>query len=203
MIFYYLSMNEKAKAKGCAELDDILGSDSAGAAGRIREDPLILNRLPYIAAIIKEALRMYAPANTVRIGRQDFAIRDSNGECYPTHSWIVWPDAYVIGRNEKHFPDPSSFIPERFLPDSPFPPIAVGAWRPFERGARGCIGSEFGMLEIKAVLALTLREFDFEPAYPDGAPEVDGEKAYQVLFGSAKPKDNMPGRVRMRRAGRS
>jgi len=52
------------------------------------------------------------------------------------------------------------------------------------------------MLEIKVVMALTLRDFEFEPVYEEGAPEVDGEKCYQMLFGSAKPKSGVPGRVR-------
>jgi hypothetical protein len=51
-------------------------------------------------------------------------------------------------------------------------------------------------LEIKVVMALTLRDFDFEPAYEPEAPDVDGEKCYQMLFGSAKPKGGVPGRMR-------
>lgn len=51
-------------------------------------------------------------------------------------------------------------------------------------------------MEIKVVMALTLRDFDFEPSYEPRVPDVDGEKYYQMLFGSAKPKSGVPGRIR-------
>ena len=40
-----------------------------------------------------------------------------------------------MGRDVAYFPQPNSFVPERFLPEFPFPPIPAGAWGPFERGA--------------------------------------------------------------------
>jgi cytochrome P450 len=196
MIFYYLHFNPTAKAKACAELESVFGPDRHEAAQMIRDDPYILSRLPYNHAVMKETLRLFPPANTVRVGEPDFHITTSTGERYPTNDWVVWVDPLVMGRDAAYFPQPDSFIPERFLPESPFPPIPSGAWRPFERGPRNCIGSEFGTLEIKVVMALTLRDFDFEPAYEPGAPDVDGEKCYQMLFGSAKPKSGVPGRMR-------
>jgi cytochrome P450 len=210
MIFYFLSDNPDVKAKACSELDHvffldrgdkIVGEEEEGkgklklAADTIRKFPHLLNRMPYCSAIIKETLRLFPPANTVR-GGDGYIITDpATGSTYPTYDWIVWPDALVIGRNQKYYPKPDEFIPERFLPESPFPPIPAGAWRPFERGPRNCIGSEFGTLELKVVMALTLRDFDFLPAYGPGAPEVDGEVCYQMLFGSAKPKSGVPGRM--------
>ena len=195
MTFYYLHFNKSARAKACAELDAIYGPDRHMTAKMIREDPYSLNRMVYIHAVVKEVLRLFPPANTVRIGEPDFLIRTSDGETYPTEDCVVWVDPLVMGRDPRYFPSPEDFIPERFLPESPYPEIPTGAWRPFERGPRNCIGSEFGTLELKVVMALTLRDFDFEPAYAPEAPTVDGEKCYQMLFGSAKPKSGVPGRV--------
>jgi len=99
------------------------------------------------------------------------------------------------------------------------------AWRPFEKGPRGCIGQELALIEIKIVVALTIRTFEFEVQYDkegwrdklvafDGKPEVPGffedwlkpdqgivdnymgDRAYQVLLGTAKPKEGMPSVVR-------
>ncbi|KAF2098474.1 cytochrome P450 [Rhizodiscina lignyota] len=195
MIFYFLSKNPDARSKAGAELDSIFGPGMPAAAAQIRKDPHVLNRLPYCHAVIKETLRLFPPANTVRCGDGYHITDPTTGARYPTHDWIVWPDAFVIARNEKYYPQANRFIPERFLPESPFPPIPVGAWRPFERGPRNCIGGEFGTLELKVVMALTLRDFDFVPAYAKDAPTVDGEVCYQMLFGSAKPKSGVPGRV--------
>lgn len=85
-------------------------------------------------------------------------------------------------------------MPERWIPEeSPYPAPPPGAFRAFERGPRNCIGSEFGTLEIKVVMALTLRDFVFVPGYDEDALKVDGEPCYQMLFGSAKPKSSVPG----------
>jgi len=166
MIFYFLSQNPSVRQKAVTELDEVFGKDLQATATKIKDDPYILNKLHYNHAVMKEVLRLFPPANTVRVGSPSVQITDTNtGKEYPTHNWVVWPDSYVLGRDERYFPEPESFIPERYLPDSPFPAIPAGAWRPFERGPRNCIGSEFGTLEIKVVMALTLRDFDFEPAY--------------------------------------
>lgn len=197
MIFYFLSKNPSIRTKAIAELDEVFGPELQDTAEKIRKDPYVLNKLSYNHAVMKEVLRLFPPANTVRVGSPSVQITDpSTGKQFPTHDWVVWPDSYVLGRDERYFPKPESFIPERYLPDSPFPPIPAGAWRAFERGPRNCIGSEFGTLEIKVVMALTLRDFEFEPAYKENAPEVNGDPCYQMLFGSAKPKDGVPGRVK-------
>jgi cytochrome P450 len=196
MIFYYLSKNPSVRAKACAELDAVFTPSLSTTASRIREDPYILNQLPYNHAVMKEALRLFPPANTVRIGSPNVQITDpKTGQRFPTHDWVVWPDSYVIGRSEIYYPDAEKFMPERWLPESSFPAIPPGAFRAFERGPRNCIGSEFGTLEIKVVMAMTLRDFDFVPAYPEDSLKVDGEPCYQMLFGSAKPKSSVPGRI--------
>lgn len=99
------------------------------------------------------------------------------------------------------------------------------AWRPFEKGPRNCIGQELALIESKIAIALTMRAFEFEAQYDnegwkdkvvgfDGKPEVlgvfeeglkpdqgkvdkfMGDKAYQVLLGTGKPKEGMPTVVR-------
>ncbi|KAF6809584.1 hypothetical protein CMUS01_13664, partial [Colletotrichum musicola] len=79
-----------------------------------------------------------------------------------------------------------------------------GAFRPFELGPRNCIGQELAQVEMRFVLALTARELDIIPQYPEGAPEAFGEKAYQSLKGehiAASPKDGLPAKVVFRKSG--
>lgn len=87
-------------------------------------------------------------------------------------------------------------------PGDPLYPVK-GAWRPFEFGPRNCVGQELAMLEIRVVLALTVREFDFSDAYaewdrcnPGKGGRVGGERGYQVLLGGAHPQGGFPCRVR-------
>lgn len=66
------------------------------------------------------------------------------------------------------------------------------AWRPFEKGPRACLGQSLALLQLKIILVLTLRTFDFETVYEDGS------FMYQVLDVTAKPSQGLPTRVSLR-----
>lgn len=81
--------------------------------------------------------------------------------------------------------------------------VSIGAWRPFERGPRNCIGQELATIEARVVMALVARRFDFMKVGTgtailnsvNGQPEVDVhgqykvlEKMYNVSFPTWKPR---------------
>jgi cytochrome P450 len=117
-----------------------------------------------------------------------------------------------IHRRPDLYHDPTKFIPERWLNQKGDEvPGRRGAWRAFEMGPRHCIGQELVMIEIKVVMALTLRSFEIQSVYdeldelsshePSSKKKVNhagGERAYQILAGTAKPVDGMPARVKKR-----
>lgn len=57
------------------------------------------------------------------------------------------------------------------------------SWRPFEKGPRGCIGQELSILEMKAIMALTLREFDISAVYEEFDRALGREKPGEMLDG--------------------
>ncbi|CAD0112633.1 unnamed protein product [Aureobasidium uvarum] len=111
--------------------------------------------------------------------------------------------------------DVHAFRPERWLVDETLTKSAADrdAFMAFAKGSRNCIGQELAMLELKMVLAMTIRQFDFKEAFAEveklrndgsgypsslsGVQEQFGEKAYQIQLGTAKPREGMPCRLRL------
>ncbi|KAL2060699.1 hypothetical protein VTL71DRAFT_9340 [Oculimacula yallundae] len=212
-IYHLLNRHPEALHKVQQEHDEIFG-ERQSTADLIKASPNLLNNIPYTTAVIKETLRLYPPASTTRAGTKDFDLIH-NGTAYPTNETMVWINLHTIHRRPDLFPSPDEFIPERFLP----PPhcwkeIPKHAYRPFEKGPRACIGQELAMLEMKIVLALTLRDFDISTQYEewdrsmgraspgetlDGRRGMFGDRAYQVMKATAKPSDGLPVRVKWKR----
>lgn len=121
----------------------------------------------------------------------------------------IFVAAHTLHRRPDYWPDPEEFHPERHLEGGwNGSQVPTDAYRPFDKGPRNCIGQQLAMLEIRIILALTARRFDFQERYdewysttkskPKGDNElkaVHGEKAYQVFTVTAKPKDGLPVRV--------
>ncbi|KAL8685884.1 MAG: hypothetical protein Q9218_007489, partial [Villophora microphyllina] len=195
-IVHLLAKHPEALQRLFQEHDEVYGTDIAKTAQAISDDPHSLNRLPYTLAVIKEVLRLYPPVSSVRVGEPNMYI-EYDGQRYPTEDMMVWPIPYAMHRSPDLWIKPEEFIPERFLAkegDPLFP--TKGAWRPFEYGPRNCIGQELAYIELKIFMILTLREFDFKPAYDqqdkiDGKDRstytLEGDRAYQVLIATAKP----------------
>ncbi|RAL11559.1 cytochrome P450 [Aspergillus homomorphus CBS 101889] len=89
--------------------------------------------------------------------------------------------------------------------------IPASAWRPFERGPRNCIGQGLVYLEVRVILACTLRYFDFEKVGlgavardSAGEPVLDAERGrfevveelFNTMQVTAKPVDGMRMKVR-------
>lgn len=219
-VFYYLSKHPDALAKIRKEHDDVFGTDLNAVAEQLRQDGHLLNKLEYTLAVIREVLRMQPPASTIRNGQKSFFIHDpETGEAMPTEHFMLWPVDVGLHRSSKYWPDPHTFRPERHLQrkdkeDSSANFSSNPAWIAFSKGIRNCIGQELAIIETKAILAMTLRRFDFRAAfheldvlrddrsgYPSdmsGIQEQFGDEAYQIQLGTAKPREGMPCRVSIR-----
>lgn len=202
-IYSRLSQSPTILAKVRAEHDTVLGSDPTQALVLLTEDPNLLNQMPYTHAVMKEVLRLYPPGATARRGSPNMILTHPvTGQQYPTDGFLVWSASSLMHRHPDYWERPDEFLPERFLAKEGEPLYPrKNAFRPFELGPRNCIGQELAQLELRAVLAMTLRELDFEPAYEENAPQALGEKAYQVMdVGdiTGHVKDGFPVRVKVR-----
>jgi hypothetical protein len=129
-----------------------------------------INQLDCLTCVIKEVLRIFTPASTLRhtTDKSTMVPDPSTGQPLPISNWIFWPMSLLIHRNKIFFPDVEVFVPERFMASqTPYPDAELftaarkDAWRPFEKGPRSCIGEQLAMIESKIILALLVPEFDF------------------------------------------
>ncbi|KAJ4292034.1 hypothetical protein N0V90_009933 [Kalmusia sp. IMI 367209] len=185
-----------------AEHDAVFGTDTSTAhiMSVVEQEPERLNQLPYTLAVIKETLRLYPPVSGIRMGASSVTLPDDSGKLFPTDGIKIWTNHTAMHQNEKYWPEPERFIPDRFLAkegDHLYP--VKGAWRPFEHGSRNCIGQALALIELKLVLVMTMREFDFEPGYSKEDGEVFGSKAWitgnQGVGGT--PSKECPVRIRL------
>ncbi|KAI1482445.1 hypothetical protein K445DRAFT_53084 [Daldinia sp. EC12] len=206
-IYYMLSKNPDKAAKLRAEHDEVLGPDPTAAAGLIRADPTLLNKLPYTMAVLRETLRLFPPVGgSIRQSPPGhFLTHPETGVRYPTYGFMMHSSASTVLRDPEYWPEPDSFIPERFMTRDESDPLhpVKNAWRPFEMGPRNCIGQELVYVEVRLILALTVREFEVEEVFPADAPEWMGIKAYQITnpeaVSTAHPKDGLPVKVKARK----
>ncbi|GKZ93950.1 hypothetical protein AnigIFM59636_007308 [Aspergillus niger] len=207
---YLLSKYPDALVKIRAEHEQIFGPKTTSVATQIKEHPEKTNQMPYTTAVIKEALRLFPPANGLRFGRPGVSLTDthsSDGRTFPVDDCAVWIVHTAIQRNPGYWPHAHKFVPDRWLVEPGhelYPP--TGGWRPFERGARDCVGQNMALLAIKISLAMVVREFDFDSQYEEwdrmnpasGAVRtMFGERAYMVAKGAAHPAQGYPCKVRL------
>jgi cytochrome P450 len=113
-------------------------------------DPSDIARLPYLAAVCQETLRIYPIALTTfaRILKSPFEVMGYEFEA----GTALVPVVYLTHQREEIYPEPKQFKPERFL-ERQFSPYE---YLPFGGGNRRCIGAAFAQFEMKLVLATIL-----------------------------------------------
>ncbi|CAG2174194.1 unnamed protein product [Oppiella nova] len=119
----------------------------------------LLSKLSYLDAVVSETLRLHAPSIRVaRIASQDYKLGDT-GITIKKGQAVSIP-TYAIAHLEEFYPNPESFIPERFLPENK-PKLVPYTYLPFGGGPRSCVGMRFGLMEAKLGLAHVIRRYQF------------------------------------------
>ena len=143
-----------------SEIDAVFGdSDLMGLAS--------LKDMHHLRNTFAESLRLYPPISFfMREIARSMQIR--NKEMHPGDIITVSP--WLIQRNEKYWPCPHSFDPDRF--DDPEQKEAQKcAYMPFGKGPRICLGKGFAQQEAMIVLAHILRRFEISMPEGEKAPE--------------------------------
>lgn len=121
--------------------------------------PEHLSKLPYIVAVMREALRLHPPATAIAVTPYEDTVL--GGEYMIPKGTVVVPQIARIQRDSTVWgEDAEKFKPERML-DGNFEALPPKAWIPFGNGARACIGRPFAWQEAIIALATLFQRFDF------------------------------------------
>ena len=162
-IIYYLLKNPDKFAKFIKELDDAID------AGMV-SDPITFKEsnthLPYMDAVIKEAIRMH-PSVGLLLERH---VPKGGMTICGTHfaeGTIVGINAWVLHYDEKVFPEPYKFLPERWIESTPEHLKEMNkSWFAFGAGARSCVGKNISIMEMKKAVPQLYRNFSLSLADP-------------------------------------
>lgn len=129
----------------CEELDTVFADGGEVSHHAMRG-------MPKMEAFIREVLRIHPPLVTlIRVAEQDF---EYDGYIIPEGSRVVMSPA-VAHKIASVFPEPEKFDMHRPEHEHLF------AWVAFGGGRHKCAGNAFAILQLKAIFATLLREFDF------------------------------------------
>jgi cytochrome P450 len=148
--YYLLSQHPDAERSVAAEVDRVIGGERPAFAH--------IERLTCTRRVIDETLRLYPPAWA--FSRQALGDDEIGGYRVPRGS-LVFLVPFVVHRRPKLWPDPERFDPDRFTAEheSARPRFA---YIPFGGGPRGCIGSQFALVEAQLIVATIAQRYRIE-----------------------------------------
>ncbi|KAJ5728196.1 cytochrome P450 [Penicillium malachiteum] len=124
-----------------------------------------VRKLPYLSAVIKEALRMSSPFP----GRLPRVVppqgTELNNEFIPGGT-IISISSRCILDNEDLFPEPEKFMPERWMGENS---RSMERWMiAFGKGSRSCLAMNLAYLKMYTMISVIFSRFDLRLVSPTG-----------------------------------
>ncbi|KAL1472127.1 hypothetical protein MTO96_039524 [Rhipicephalus appendiculatus] len=142
----YQDVQEKVRAEVATALEEY---------GKLNYEA-VTHRMKYLRSVVDETLRIYAPSTlfTTRRAINDF---EYNGVKYKAGTSIMAPTVH-IHMDQRYWPDPHKFDPERFLGENATSRASV-AYQPFGVGPRSCIGERLAILAVMYTVARMVQKY--------------------------------------------
>jgi cytochrome P450 len=122
--------------------------------------------LPYMGAVLKEAMRLHPSVGLLMERHVPAGGAEICGQLIPEGT-IVGINPWVLQHDACVYPDPESFIPERWLEASPDKLAEMEAsFISFGAGSRTCVGKNISLMEMHKMVPQLLREYTIELAEP-------------------------------------
>jgi cytochrome P450 len=154
--WYLLSQHPEIEARLHEEVDRVV----VDRAPSYEDMP----SLPYTRMVFAESMRLYPPAWA--IGRRALRSFEANGHLIPRRSVVIMSQ-YIMHRDERFFPDPERFDPDRWTPEAQVSRPKF-SYFPFGGGTRVCIGEQFAWMEGILLVAALSRKWRMRlaPGHP-------------------------------------
>jgi cytochrome P450 family 6 len=149
---YELAINQEIQNKAREEVFNKL----AKYDGKLSYESI--NAMRYIDQCIYEVLRKYPTVQLQRVASKEYKIPDTN-ITIPTGTSVYIP-VYAFHYDEKIFPEPEKFDPNRFTQEEIQKRHSM-SFLTFGNGPRSCIGKRFGLLVVKLGLIKILMNYRF------------------------------------------
>lgn len=145
-----LTEREDIRQRLVAEVDTVVGADAITLEA--------LGRMPYLERVVLETKRA-CPNVPVSFGRarKDFEI----GGYRVKQGWFVFMSVYANNIDERYFPSPESFDPDRFAPERAEHARHRHAYQPQGAGkdsGHRCAGKDFSTVFMQIFLARLIRD---------------------------------------------
>ncbi|KAK4876446.1 hypothetical protein RN001_012868 [Aquatica leii] len=158
-LWYELSLNQNIQQRLRNEIRNELKNNKD-----ISYD--VITKIKYLDMVVNESLRKYPLlgfldrlcVKTYKVPNHDLVIEKGTG---------VYISPLALHYDEKYFPNPDEFDPERFSTENK-PLIPHCAYMPFGKGSRACIGARFAFLVLKVAIAKTILNFKVELKLAEG-----------------------------------
>ncbi|XP_029677803.1 cytochrome P450 4C1-like [Formica exsecta] len=176
-LVFVLANFSEIQEKVYEELLEIYGTKSPRSAPIKYED---LQRMNYLENVIKETMRLFP---TVPLIARKLTEDINIGEIILPKGADIVLQIMSAHRNEKYWPNPLVFNPDRFLPENIG--TSNSSYMPFSLGSRNCIGIKYAMTSLKVFLSTLVRTFVFKI---DKSIPVDEIKFnYDLMLNFAEP----------------
>ncbi|XP_024883132.1 cytochrome P450 4C1-like isoform X1 [Temnothorax curvispinosus] len=153
-VIFMLANFPKVQEKVLEELLEIYGTETIKSVPIKYDD---LQKMHYLDRVIKETMRIFPVIPIIgRQAKEDLKI----GEVILPKGTNIFIPIIKMHRNEKYWPNPLMFDPDRFLPER----IKSQSYYyiAFSDGPRNCIGMKYAMMSMKVILATLARTFVFK-----------------------------------------
>ncbi|PYH41760.1 cytochrome P450 [Aspergillus saccharolyticus JOP 1030-1] len=159
-ILYHLLRNPAMLARLRQEVDEFTAQGRCSARVTFKES----QAMPYLQAVMKEALRMHSATGLPLWREVPAGGAEISGRFFPEGS-VVGVNTWVAHYDEGVFPDAKSFRPERWIEAEKDDPTRLQMmnemYMPFGLGSRTCLGKHISILEMSKLIPQMIRDFEF------------------------------------------